>query len=155
MLGAVALPYIEFLLALIERHGLDSLAHREGEQHELRFHFAAAVPLLPAWHEGQLRLVRWGCRRGESRALPVGGWTKQATVESGYWSGCGAEAVDIPAALGYDGGVWYAIRQGLRGVLVSDEHGGARVYVVCEPASHYYGVMTRSAWMPVPIGERI
>jgi hypothetical protein len=76
-------------------------------------------------------------------------------VESGYWSACGAELVEVPAALGHDGGVWYAIRQGLRGVLVGDEHGEARVYVVCEPASHYYGVMTRSAWMPVLIGERI
>jgi hypothetical protein len=60
-----------------------------------------------------------------------------------------------PAALGYDGGVWYAIREGVRGVLVQDERREARVYVVCEPASHYYQVMTRSAWMPVLIGERI
>jgi hypothetical protein len=63
--------------------------------------------------------------------------------------------VDIPAALGYDAGVWFAIRQGIRGVLVSDERGVPRVYVICEPSSHYYGVMTRSPWMPVLIGERI
>ena len=44
------------------------------------------MPLLPVRHEGQLRIVRWGCRRGESRVLPVGGWTRLATVESGYWS---------------------------------------------------------------------
>ena len=37
---------------------------------------------------GRLRVVRWGCRRGESQALPVGGWTKQTKVESGYWSSC-------------------------------------------------------------------
>jgi hypothetical protein len=155
MLTAVALPYHTLPLALVERHGLDRLAHERGGERELQFHLAAAVHLLPVWHGGQLRVVRWGCRRGESRFLPVGGWTKQTTVESGYWSACGAEAVDIPAALGYDGGVWYAIRQGVRGVLVADEQGEARVYVVCEPASHYYGVMTRSAWMPVLIGERI
>jgi hypothetical protein len=111
--------------------------------------------LLSINHEGQLRIVRWGCRRGESLVLPVGGWTRQATAESGYWSESGAELVDIPAALGLDGGIWYAIRQGLRGVLVKDERGVERVYVVCESASHYYSVMTRSAWMPVLIGERI
>jgi hypothetical protein len=66
-----------------------------------------------------------------------------------------AEAVDVPAALAFDGGVWYAVRQGVRGVLGPDEGGEALVYVVCEPASHYYAVMTRSAWMPVLIGERI
>jgi len=40
-------------------------------------------------------------------------------------------------------------------LVVPDQNGGERVYVICEPASHYYGVMTRSAWMPVLIGERI
>jgi hypothetical protein len=29
------------------------------------------------------------------------------------------------------------------------------VYVLCEPASHYYEIMTRSKWAPVLIGERI
>jgi hypothetical protein len=62
--------------------------------------------------------------------------------------------VDVPAALAFDGGVWYAVRQGLRGVLVQDERGEARVYLICEPASHSYGIMTHSAWMPVLIGER-
>ena len=81
--------------------------------------------------------MRWGCRRGEGRALPVGGWTKQTTVESGYWSSCGAEPLAVPAVLGYDGGVWYAIRQGVCGVPVPDRCGPRRVYLVCEPASHY------------------
>jgi hypothetical protein len=155
VLTAVALPYHALPLSLIERHGLDGLAHARGGEKELQFHFGYAVPLLPAWHEGLLRVVRWGCRRGESRYLPVGGWTKLATVESGYWRECAAEPVDVPAALGFDGGIWYAIRQGLRGVLVQDERGEARAYLVCEPASHYYSIMTRSAWMPVLIDERI
>jgi len=87
--------------------------------------------------------------------MPVGGWTRLTRVESGYWSECGAEPVDIPAVLGLDNGVWYGIREGMRGVRVRDENGVEWVYVVCEPASHYYGVMTRSTWMPVLIGERI
>jgi hypothetical protein len=87
--------------------------------------------------------------------LPLGGWTRLARLESGYWSRCGAEAVDVPAALGLDGGVWYAIRQRVRGVLVRDEGALERVYLVYGPASHYYRVMTRSDWMPVLIGERI
>jgi hypothetical protein len=52
-------------------------------------------------------------------------------------------------------GVWYAIRQGVHGVVVHDEAGRPRVYVVCEPASHYYRTMTRSVWMPALVGERI
>ena len=155
MLTAVALPYSALPLALIEWHGLDRLAHERGGEKELQFQFAAAIRILPVWHEGQLRVVRWGCRRGESRVLPPGGWTRLARVESGYWSQCGAEAVEVPAALGLDGGVWFAIRQAVRGVLVRDEGARERVYLVCEPASHYYRVMTRSDWMPVLLGERI
>ena len=155
MLTAVALPYSALPLALIEWHGLDRLAHERGGEKELQFQFAAAIRILPVWHEGQLRVVRWGCRRGESRVLPPGGWTRLARVESGYWSSCGAEVVAVLAVLGYDGGVWYAIRQGVCGVLVSDEHGAARAYPLCKPASHYYAVMTRSAWMPVLLRERI
>lgn len=46
------------------------------------------------------------------------------------------------------------LRRGLHGVLAR-ENGELAVYVVCEPASHYYQVMARSKWMPVLIGERI
>jgi hypothetical protein len=37
-------------------------------------------------------------------------------------------------------------------LLVKDE---PAVYVLCEPATRYYRVMTRSERMPVLIGERI
>jgi hypothetical protein len=54
-----------------------------------------------------------------------------------------------------DRGVWFAIREGVRGVAVRDEKGRDVVYALVEPASHYYQVMTRSPWMPVLVGERI
>ena len=66
-----------------------------------------------------------------------------------------AEPAVIPATLALDGGVWYKVRQGVRGVAVRDERGGVVVYPLVEPASHYYEVMTRSPWMPVLVGERI
>jgi hypothetical protein len=50
---------------------------------------------------------------------------------------------------------WYVIRQGIRGLLVPDERGCMVANVICEPASHYYRVMTGSDRMPVLIDERI
>lgn len=44
---------------------------------------------------------------------------------------------------------------GMRGVLVPDERGFAVCYMLCEPASHYFQVMTRSTRMPVLIDKRI
>jgi hypothetical protein len=77
-------------------------------------------------------------------------------VEGDGWSGHLVEPVIIPASMGLDKGVWFGISQGIRGLVVHDERGVPRVYVLCEPASHYYQVMTRgSGWMPVLIGERI
>jgi hypothetical protein len=37
---------------------------------------------------------------------------------------------------------------------VQDEAGLDVVYMLCEPASHYFRVMTRSERMPVLVGER-
>jgi hypothetical protein len=49
----------------------------------------------------------------------------------------------------------WSINSGIRGVLLPDERGSAVVYMICEPATHYYRVMTRSDRMPVLISERI
>ena len=121
----------------------------------MQFLFRDHAPLLPVWHEGRLRLVAWGNRRRGSRVLPTTGWTWRSTVEAGGWASWQPAPVDVPATMGKENGVWYQIRQGIRGLLVVDEHGTPRVYLICEPASHYYQVMTRSDWMPVLIDEHI
>jgi hypothetical protein len=63
--------------------------------------------------------------------------------------------VDIPATLGLDRGIWFQIKEGVRGILVRDETSRQHVYMLTEPASHYYNVMTRHNRMPVFIGEKI
>ena len=65
------------------------------------------------------------------------------------------EPVDIPAALGLERGVWFLIPEGIRGVLVRDERGRPHVYMLTQPASHYYQIMTRNNRMPVLLGEQI
>jgi hypothetical protein len=155
MLTAIAVPYSTLPLEFIEAFGLEPRVHERGGERELQFRQGSARALLPVWHEGRFLLARWGCKRGESRVLPACGWTKLVTVASGWWAAVGAEEVEIPASLGLDGGIWFAIREGIRGLLVRDERDVPRVYVLCEPASHYYRIMTKSQWMPVLIGERI
>jgi len=63
--------------------------------------------------------------------------------------------VDIPATLIVERGIWVAVTQGVRGLLVPDERGYAVAYVICETSSHYYEIMTRSGRMPVFIEGRI
>src|SRR5436190_1713358 len=155
MCSGIALAYSELPAELIQQHGLQSSVYDRGGEKEIRFLSRQASRMLPIWHEGKLRLVRWGCRSQESKVLPCTAWTWLSSVEEGHWAGWQGEAVDIPATMGLENGVWFRIRQGIRGILVQDEHGVDVVYMLCEPATHYYEVMTRSKRMPVLIGERI
>jgi hypothetical protein len=155
MSTGIALAYSELPLELMERYDLERRVHDRGGEREVRFLWRHQEKVLPVWHEGQLQIVRWGCRRGDSKFLPCTGWTWQATIEDGRWAAWEAVPVDIPATTALENGIWYRVRQGIRGVLVHDEQEEPVVFMVCEPASHYYEVMTRSRRMPVLIGERI
>jgi hypothetical protein len=55
----------------------------------------------------------------------------------------------------YAGGVWFTVRQGAQGVLVTDERGLSRVYLLTKPRSHYHRVMTGQDRMPVLFEEGI
>jgi hypothetical protein len=151
MFAGVALAASELPVALIERHRV----HERGGEPEVRFLLHDRQRVLPVWLDGRLQVVRWGNRRGQSRRLPCTAWTRLETVEAGGWGDREPIPVVIPATMGVDRGVWFAIREGVRGVVVRDERGRPVVYVLVETASHYYQVMTRSVWMPVLVGERI
>ena len=156
MLSGTALAISELPVVLIERHNLARRIFDRGGEREVQFLFADAERLLPVWRNGQLQILRWGNRRGESAHLPCTAWTQLDTIENGGWGQGNVESVIIPATMGLDKGVWSRIRQGIMGLVVQDERGCPRVYVICEPASHYYSVMTRgNRWMPVLIDERI
>jgi hypothetical protein len=118
--------------------------------------FADAERLLPVCRDARLEVLRWGNRRGESTHSPCTAWTQRETIEGDGWGGHLVEPVVIMATIGLDRGVSYLIREGIRGLLVHDANNRPRVYVLCEPSSHYYEIQTRrSQWMPALIGERI
>jgi hypothetical protein len=95
----------------------------------------------PRWTEiigicsGVTQGGRWGNRRGESAALPLGEWTRLETWEGGGWAKWRPSEAIIPATLGLDGHIWHRIRQGVRGLLIVDAV--PRVFLLVEPSSHY------------------
>jgi hypothetical protein len=155
MCYGIALAGSEIPRELAGHPGLPRRAFTRGTQEEFRFLWADRRPCLPVLRDGRLFLARWGNSRGQSRFLPWTGWTWLETIRSGGWRDSRAIPVDIPATFGLDRGRWYRVVQGIRGLLVPDERGMAVVYMICEPASHYYKVMTRSDRMPVFIEQRI
>ena len=103
-----------------------------------------------------------GCFRSRSGAtktvrvrLPQGGWCETEQLETGQWQWLQPERVTIPANFGRQSGRWYLIDSGVQGVLVQDERGGLHVYVLTEPASHYYHIMSRHDQMPLLVDQRI
>jgi hypothetical protein len=152
---AIALAYSELPLQLIQEHGLEGRVHDRGGEKEVRFYWQATPTLLPVWWHGQLRIVRWGNRDRAERKLPPTGWTWQESIEEGKWSALAPEPVVIPASFGLMHGVWYKVKQGMRGLLVHDREGKPVVFVVCQPATRYYQIMTRADWMPALLDEVI
>ena len=61
----------------------------------------------------------------------------------------------VPASCALTNGVWYRVKQGVRGLVVRTRAGEPVVFLLCEPSTRYYRVMTRTEWMPVLIGEVI
>jgi hypothetical protein len=156
MCVGISLAWSNVPTELIGRHGLRRRVHERGlGGREVWFLYRDRWPKLPIWRDGRLQVVRWGNGRGQSRYLPRTGWTWKQSVEEGRWRDLDAVFVEIPATFGLERGIWFAVRQGMRGILVPDERGLAVCYMLCEPATHYYRVMTRSDRMPVLIDESI
>jgi hypothetical protein len=150
-MDGLALPLSDLPPELIDRYNLSRFVHERDDEREVRFLRQVREAILPVRHEGLLRIAAWGSRSGR---LPRSGYTWLATVEAGEWTIYGAEPVEIPAIAGLQNGVWFRIRQGVRGLLA--EAGGAEAaYMIVEPSSYYYRMMTRAERMPVLIGERI
>lgn len=155
MCVGIALTYSEVPLLLIERHNLAERLHDRGGEREARFYWEARPTLLPVWHCGQLKVARWGNKDRKEPKLPPTGWTWLETVESGWWSALSPEEVIIPASFGFTNGVWFKVKQGMRGLLVHDRQGVPVVFLLTQPATRYYEIMCRSDWMPVLVGEVI
>ena len=155
MCTAIALPVSDLPVELMEEYGLSARVHDRGGEKEVRFYWRANPAVLPVWWNGRLQIVKWGNKDRIERKLPPTGWTWRETVEAGKWSALEPEPVEVPAAYALMNGVWYMVKQGVRGLLVRTRTGEPVVYLMCEPSTRYYRIMTRAEWMPVLIGEVI
>ena len=122
------------------------------EQDRQRYFVPTNLP--PPGSPPAVRLARNNRDRAE-RKLPPTGWTWKESVEEGRWSAPEPEPVDVPAAYALMNEVWYRVQQGVRGLLVRTRAGEPVVYLICEPSTRYYRVMTRADWMPTLIDEVI
>ena len=154
MCTAVAVLLSDIPAVLMEAHDLERRIYRRGGEPEVRFDWRDPDPLLPIRDSGQLKLVAWGSR-DRTGPLPPTAWTWRATVETGGWAWAAPEPVVIPAAYGFERGIWFKVTEGVRGLTVRDPAGRPRAYMICEPPTRYFRVMTRSTRMPWLVEEVI
>lgn len=140
---------------LFDRYELEERVTSRGGEPELHFMYTDRVVLLPVLQDGQLTIMEWGNRGNKESKLPRTGWCRTESLEAGKWKWLRPEAVEIPADFGLEKGVWFQIIQGLRGVVVKDELKRPHVYMLTQPASHYYEIMTKHDRMPQLIGQEI
>ena len=153
MLTGISVSWRDIPEALIERHSLQRrvIVRNEGAEREIRFLQGERPAIIPAWCKGELLVCSWG--GGRSR-LPRIGCIERESLER--WQQLQPEPVEIPALFGRVGAVWFQVPGGgVRGVLVHDEQKLACIYVLTEPSSPYFKVMTRAEQMPIVLGERI
>lgn len=153
MVSGIAVSWRDIPQELIERHSLQRrvIVRSEGAEREIRFLLGERPAILPVWCKGEMLVCSWG--GGRSR-LPRLGSIDRENLDQ--WQSLHPEPVEIPALFGRAGAVWFQVPGGgLRGVLVHDEQGRPCVYILTEPASPYFRVMTRAERMPVVLGERI
>jgi hypothetical protein len=155
MAEGVALSVREFPSSLLEHPGIVRRLYGRGGDEEVRFWLRDRWPCLAVLHAGQFRLTRWGNRHARRSSLPRAGVVWKDDLGHAPWSDLETHRVVILANAGYDGGVWYRIRQGIEGLLVYDEKDKPITYMLVEPSSHYFRTMTRCEGMPVMIGEVI
>ena len=156
MCAGISIPRRDLPDKLVERHGIQARIVTRGSasDQEVRFLFRDAEPVLPVWHDRNLGIFHWGSNDKKSR-LPQTGWCLLETLEAGRWRHLQPEPVDIPACCGWENSRWFQIEQGIRGILVGDVHGCPHVYMLTEPATHYYRIMTRCERMPALIDQTL
>ncbi len=140
---------------LLEQYELAQRITARGVQEELHFTYTDPIVQLPVIHDGRLDVYEWGNRGNKESRLPRTGWCRNESLEAGKWRSLSPQPVEIPADFGLEKGVWFPIIQGIRGVLVNDEHDQPHVYMLTKPASEDFGTMTKHDRMPDLINQEI
>lgn len=145
MCQAIRFSKNEFPEETLQKHHLQIIAD------ELRIYYASSNAWLPILLHGENRLVKWG--NTKNFKLPKTGFCKKESLEAGKWQWLNPVPIAILASSALVNGIWFQVRQGIQGVLLTSESGTQHGYIVTQPATHYFKTMTGAERMPVLINQ--
>ncbi len=118
---------------------------------EIQIHFSRETPLLPVLLHGKNTLIPWGNRNTPN--LPHTGFCKIESLEAGKWAWLQPLPINIIASSALVNGVWFQVKQAIRGLMIIDSHGIQYGYMLTQPATHYFQTMTGAERMPVLVNQ--
>lgn len=156
MCTAITIAWRDVPAKLIQKHHLEErmIQRSETAEKEILFMQRHRRPLLPIFYQGELHILPWGNRQRNIH-VPLAWSCEVATLESGTWSMYGPEPAEILANFGLERGTWFQIKEGIKGLIIHDQQEQPYVYMLLQPSSHYYQVMTGYNKEPVFLGEQI
>jgi len=118
---------------------------------EIRMNVNNPQAVLPIEHNGENQLIEWGNKKHPK--LPRTGFCKKESLDAGKWKWLNPKPIKILAAFGRTNGVWYQVREGIQGILIYDDLNTPHCFMVTQPATHYFKVMTGNERMPALINQ--
>lgn len=136
----IAIEFNKYEIPLREHHKF----RIDGEL--ARVSIVDSSPLLAVKGFGGNRVVSWG----NSKLFHC----RKESLVAGKWRYLKPESVEIIANRAQTHGIWFQVKEGIRGVLINTPL-GEECYILTEPATHYFKTMTGSDRMPVLVGQII
>jgi hypothetical protein len=152
VIRGLSLAQHQLPVEFIAKYGIGHRLVDRGGEPKYQFTWPDWYRVLPVWALGHLRLIAWGVAREERSNLPIGGQVRLESIDAGKWP-TPFRLVDIPCSLIKEEKVWALVREGVQGLLATDDAGLERVWIICEPSTYYYKIMTRGEWMPLLVGN--
>ncbi|MBD3330053.1 hypothetical protein GF354_00820 [Candidatus Peregrinibacteria bacterium] len=144
MCTSIRFSRYEFRDSELDSYGLSP----SGDQ--VRVSIYAAKPVLPIFYRGKNIFVEWGNKR--DMRLPRTGFCRMDSLKAGKWRWFEPEKVKVVASFAMVNGVWFQVREGISAILVSG-FGKKKCFILTEPSTRYFKIMTGSLRMPVMINQ--
>jgi len=103
-------------------------------------------PILPIKKNNNITLFEWG-NRDKKINLPLTGWAKNESLESGKWNYLNPKKIQILANKGYEKGIWFNIENNIEGILVK-KNDIEKVYMITKESNSNYFKKTKHNRMP-------
>jgi len=141
MCDAIRFSRSEFPNEELFRFGL------RGNNEDIKVSYFANNAVLPVLIHGESKIIPWGNKK--QTHFPKTGFCKWEALISGGWQWLKPRAVLIVVKAAQLNGVWFQVKKGIKGILVEDKKRNKRVYILTEPSTHYFKIMTGSMRMPI------